>query len=704
MMTEHNQDPEDLSVDDEESAAQSVKRSHASGRNKLSVIAVLDGDIEILVEKRLKHLDRGISKAYSARARGSTNETLFALVCENHLVPRSSLAKKYAGIMSPGLVSLVSAGVVYWPPAQGERYVFVYRNTLGQPLMKGAGEDGLGWKPEKAMKVFIEPMVRTLSGLRNIEMVHGCINPMNIFEGGADEGGSQVILGECLSTPPSYLQPKVFETIERAQADAVAQGRGTLEDDIYAFGVSLTMILRQKNPLAGLDDDAIIREKIELGSYGALTGKERFTGAILELLRGLLYDERTQRWTLEEIESWMDGQRLSPKQSAKKKKASRPLVFNNERYLRPILLAMDLNKNQGEVASLIESDTLEQWVIRSLEDTRCKERLDLAIEQAQQGGRGSGYWEQLISRVSVALDPEAPIRFKNLCLHPEGIPYALAEAYILKRDIMPYVEIINHQLVMFWLTMQQDVKVDVGNLNSKFDSCRAFLRQTTIGYGIERCLYFLCPESPCVSDRLAGYYVRSPEEMMLAFEGISESTDKPKLFLDRNIAAFLSIKDRRNIDPFFPELNAPEIYTKILGNIKVLATIQKRSRLEPFPGIASWIAEILEPVYERYHDRELRVDIRKRIEKLKKTGDLTKIMTVLDDSEERRRDFYGFRAAMEEYRDLGIENTELVHRLGKPEIYSKETGQEVAAVVSGFLAAIVILVFAFIHFSKAGGF
>lgn len=667
--------------------------------NRLSTIAVLSDEIEILAEKRLPHLDRGPSLAYAARPKGESGEIYFALVCENHLVPRSTVAPKFAGIMSPGLVRLVGSGVVHWPPAQGQRYVFIYENAFGKQLMKSTTRAGLGWKHDNVMKGFIKPMINVLLDMRDADLVHGCINPTNIFEGGSDEGIDRVVLGECLATPPALLQPLVFEPVERAQADPIAKGPGTQEDDIYAFGVTLTMILRTRDPLAGMTDEEIIRQKIELGSYAALTGKDRYTGAILELLRGLLYDDRAQRWTLDEIEAWLEGQRLSPKQSSKKSKASRPVYFNNERYHRPILLAMDLEVNQSEAVQMIDGGMLEQWISRSLEDNLTKTRYEQAIETAQEGGRGPGYWDRLLSRVSIALDPEAPIRFKGMKVHPEGFPYALAEAYILKRDLMPFVEIINQQLVMFWISAQQEVKVDVGNLITKFDSCRAFLRQNTLGYGMERCLYFLNPECQCISDRLQGYYVRNPEDMMFAFEDMADQPKRPDLFIDRHIAAFLSVKDRRMIDPFLQELNADEYYKKVLANIKIMATIQKRSRMQPFPGIAAWIADILEPVYERFHDRELRESLRQRVAKLKVTGDLVKIVTLLDDPELKQRDFLEFKKAMEEHRELSGEDAELKHKMDKPETFGRETGQEVAAIVSGLLAAIIILTFAFMHFS-----
>ncbi|MBU0859081.1 MAG: hypothetical protein KJ667_04010, partial [Alphaproteobacteria bacterium] len=349
-------------------------------------IVTFKGEIDILCNQRLPHLDQGPIKAYSARsARGGANNSHVAFVCELALVPRMRAAGKMAAIINPGLARLVGAGVVNWPPVKGQRYIFIYENNMSTRLMQGDNKGGLGWKPERVIATVVKPMISVLMDLRDKDLVHGNIRASNMFVTGTGVN-ERVVLGDCLSTPPGLLQPLVYEPVERAMADPLARGQGSFEDDLYAFGVTLTVILRTRDPLDGMTEEEIIREKMEMGTYSALTGKERFTGGILELLRGLLYDDRGQRWTLDEIEAWDQGQRLSPKQSARKIKASRPIHFNDERYFRPTLLAMDLPKNTTEAVQIVENDTLGQWVSRSLEDKQIAARLEEAIDAAQENG------------------------------------------------------------------------------------------------------------------------------------------------------------------------------------------------------------------------------------------------------------------------------------------------------------------------------
>lgn len=663
-------------------------------------VTVFKGEIEILYKMHLPHLDCATVKAYSARsAKGGGNNTHFALICDPALVPRGRTAQKMAAIINPGLVRLVGAGVVYWPPANAQRYAFIYENTAGVPLVTAENKGGLGWKPERVITAVVKPMISVLLDMRDKDLVHGNIRATNMFVSGSP-GNERVVLGDCLALPPGYMQPSVYEPMERAMIDPLARGQGSFEDDLYAFGVTLCVLMRTRDPLEGLNDDQIIQQKLELGSYAALTGKERFSGGILELLRGLLYDDRGQRWTLDEIEAWDQGQRLSPKQAVRRVKATRPIHFNEERYFRPVQLAMDLTKNPTEAVQMVDSDVLGQWVARSLEDKAAAARVESAVETAQENGRGPGYPDRLLSRISIALDPEAPLRYAGMNMHPEGLPYVMAETCVHKKSLQVFGDLLNQTLVLYWLQNQTDVRLDIGGLIARYDGARSYLRQTQMGYGIERCLYSLCPEVQCLSDKLARYMVMSPEDLMFALEDLSQRSDRPETIIDRHVAAFLSVRDRRMIDPFLNDLNAAERHRKIMGNVKVLATIQKRSRMPDFPGITQWIANMIEPVYERFHDRELRDTLRKKMEKLKESGDISKVVSLFDSVQIAQQDFNDFRKAMREYHDLREEHETLETKMSKAQEYGRDTGQEVAAIVSGVLAGIMILAFSFLYFTK----
>lgn len=658
---------------------------------------LLGGDIEIRADRRLPQYDSGEVKAYAAFGKGHSDPRFFALICEPHLTPRIQAASLMPAFVHPSFARLARNGVVFWPPAKAQRYVFVYENTLGNPLVAAGRPAALGMRQEDLLESLIRPMVGLLTEFHNKDFVHGGFRASNLFDGGSSALG-RVILGECLSGPVASAQPALYETIERAMVAPQARGLGTQASDFYALGVCLAVLLRHSDPLEGLSEREVLERKIEEGSYAALTGKDRFTGSVLELLRGLLYDDPAQRWSLADVQLWLDGQRLSPKQSVKKLKAARHIPFNGEKYLRPQLLALDLGNNLPDAAEMIESGNLIQWLVRSLDDKPTLERVEKAVESLEELGKGPGHWDRLACRVSIALDPEAPIRYKGLAVHPEGIGNALAYAVASRWDLAPFAEMILQNTILFWLDSQsQSAAVDIGSLMTRFDSCRAFLRQKNMGYGIERCLYLLNSETHCLSEKLSRFFVRSPEDLLTAFEEMIVAGDAPVQFFDRHILAFLSVKDRKVIDAYLPDFNGDEKSKQVLATLKALATIQKRSRMPPFPRVAKHLASLMDPIYEHYHDRQLRETIREKIGKLKDGGDLARMAALFENPDVPQKDFGAFRRAMRDYAALRQEKGRIEKAMVSGGDFGKSMGRQVAALTSSVVAGIIIVIVALVR-------
>lgn len=657
---------------------------------------IIGDDIEIQPERRLPHLDQGPVLAFAAQSGRAGAPNMFALICERHLIPRLDNAERIAGIANIGLAHLVAWGICYWPPANGERYAFVYEANLGAALLK-PDSAGLGWKPEQAMSYLIKPGVSVLLDFRDRDVVSGGIRLTNMYQ-----GKDQVIFGDFLTVPPSFNQPVLYETIERGMADPVARGVGSHEDDLYAFGVSIAVALRTRDPLQGLRDSDIIKAKLEFGSFSALLGAERVTGAVLELLRGLLQDERSERWTINEVVSWLDGRRLSPKQGNRKFKAARPLIFMGEKYFKARDFAMDMYRSELESVQVVENGTLTQWVERSLEDKGIAARLTEAITPLQESSRGSGFADRLLSRVSIALDTEAPLRFHNMNIAPDGIATAMADYVLKAKDPQPFVDIVNQQIITFWATSQEYARADIGSLTTRYDTCRSFLRQQTLGYGVERSLYYMGETVYCASEIFRAHIVSSSSDMAFALEDVAARGDKPHLFVDRHVAAFLSVRDRKVIDPHLSDLNAPEFYRRVRANLKIAALLQSRANAKSLPGFAAWMMEALPPAIERLHDRELREKVRQRLRKAAEAGDLIQMAETLEDQQMLVQDMAGFERAMADHARLRRELAELRHGLESPESFGRDVGRQVAAGASAIIAAVIIMAFIFIHFAHGG--
>lgn len=687
--------------------AESVSRSPLAPMADKASLPTGGGDcifndfITISTTGRIPHYDKGSVLAYTAQGSDKYAQNLFALICEDHLTPRTMKANNYAAINNHSLVRLVAAGIVNWAPAGKEKFCLIYENTLGAPLMKEDTYGGLGLKPEIVLNNVIRPIITVFEDMRDKDLVHGNIRAANIFNGGS-ANFERAVLGECLAIPPSYNQPTMYEPIDRAMTSPAGRGMGTQMDDLYSFGVALAVLMRHMDPTEGMTDDEIIERKMEEGSYSALLGRDRFTGAILELLRGLLQDDETQRWTLEEVLIWLDGRRLSPKQAHRRSKATRPILFNGQKYFRPEILAKDLGKNPGEVKQVIENGEMEQWLTRALEDKATTARYENALKQSADAGKTASHADVLATRLGIALHPTGPIRYKSISIQPEGIGSALSEAYIMKRDMNAYVDFFMHYFITQWIDSQSGNVVDVSSLISKFDGARAYLRHKGIGMGIEKCIYAMNPDVHCLSDKLSKFYVRTPEELMHAYEKLSKMPSRPIMFFDRHVVAFLSVKDRKNIDPYMYDLNAPEPYRKIMAEMRTLATIQKRSQMGVFPGIGDWMIENLGPVYERFHDSELKEALRKKVERLKGSGDLARILMIFDNPVVYQEDNSNFRRSMRRYYDFEQEVADIERQLRDESSLGKEWGRQIAAICAGILAGIIVLATGFMAFGNSG--
>jgi len=645
--------------------------------------------------------NNGPVKAYHAGLDKNGGTGMFALVCEKHYSPRIRDIEKYASVMNGNCLTLKKRGVVYWPPAEQERYVFIYNGKIGSPLMERGKVAGLGLKQEFVIEHVARPLINLIYEFEQKGFFHGGIRADNIFDGGNREL-KNIVVGDCLAVPPSSTQPVVYEPIYRAMADPLARGLGTTADDLYALGVTIAVLMRGQDPLAGMTDSEITKFKLEHGSYAAVTGKDRFTGSILELLRGLLNDEVENRWTLEEIFLWLDGRRLSPKQSTRDKKAIRPFVFNKKSYYHKQTLAMDLQTNPFEAVQVAEDGSLLQWVERALEDNNTLEKLEEAIVTASAKGRGGDYNERMVSMLSIALDPQAPARYKGLNMRGGGVGASLSRAVALNQDVNPFVDLFLQDIIFKWLGSYEGGKLDTASLIQKYDSCKRSLRQGTMGHGIERCVYILNDEAHCYSEKLTDYYVTSPEELLETLERMCARGDVDGLILDRHMVAFVSKNDGRVVDPYLFDLNSSEYYKNVLGNLKCLAAMQERYNAPSLPGIARVIQDMLPVVLKRFHDKEVRDKLREGTKRYAKAGDLVKMSALINNPQTGKQDYQTFLHAVKEYADLRKSYEDLEDGIKNTDQFGRGTGQDVAAVFASLISLLIIIAVGYSYMSGGG--
>ena len=531
-------------------------------------------------------------------------------------------------------------------------------------------------------------MIGGLVALAHSGIVHNAIRPTNIFWRMGNAAPPQI--GECLSTPAGLGQPVIFEPIERALASPLGRGVGIHADDCYAFGVTLAFLVMGRNPLQGIEDQEIIDLKMQRGSFVTIIGNHRLSPSHIEILRGLLADDARQRWGASDLEQWQSGRRMTPKSSDTGRRAARHFDFLGKEYWQARHLAVALANNISEAAKIIENESLNKWLRRAMNDDDRANDMANIISDLKQNGKTGNYEDQLVARVCIVLDPAAPIRYRGISLMPMGISSLLAEAALNGNNISILSEIIATQLVGLWIEMQKDNKSDHVAMGQLFDRMKGLIEKTSFGNGIERITYEANQGLPCLSPSIRNQYVTTSKMLLPALEFVAASGARPKEPIDRHIAAFLIVRDRRG-EAQLSTLSSPEgSLRRGLALLTILSELQSRNGPESLPHLAAWLAPIAESAIRRFISKTLREAVQKQIKEAVTSGDLVKLLRLVDDSRRIDNDKRDFAAARMLYLNIQKEIAGLEVKLRNRDSVVLGAGKPMAASISSFLAIILI--------------
>jgi len=271
--------------------------------------------------------------------------------------------------------------------------------------------------------------------------------------------------------------------------------------------------------------------------------------------------------------------------------------------------------------------------------------------------------------------------------------------YVAEKNIQAFVDVLKYSFII--PIIREGRSLDKGSLMASFDLCRSYLKQKSLNAGIERCLYIMDPEAPCLSPILSDYYVQNATDILHAFEDLCSKSKKPDILFDRHIISFLSVKDKSNIDPYINDISSRKRHERLLAQVKVLATMQKRCDLKGLPHLAAWIAKELQPVYERIHDKKRRETVEKNIKGFLKDGDIQAIAGLLNNSKLYTNDLHQFKQAMKQYDELVKEQDFIKLNLKKGRNYGQNSGRQLASVISMLISIIIMVVS--VYFVLSGG-
>jgi len=643
---------------------------------------------EVLPTEPMPEYDGHGGKAFRAVSSRNRSGHYFALVCDTQLPARMDITGSLRDSEPAGLLALGEAMTVDWPPAGGRRTVLVYARPGGRRVVRNLDSSFERFSEDALIRTVVQPVVGALRDMEVRGITHGAIRPDNMFF--RDGAGSSVLLGDCVSVPSGYGQPAFFETIERAMADPVGRGPGSITDDLFALGATVLWLAVGGNPAPDVDDAEMLAQRLDRGSYAAMCGPHRFSQTIQELLRGLLADDPRQRWSLKELDLLLAGRRPSPRHATLPKRAPRPLEIGGKPYWTARGVAFALAGNPGAAVSLIETGELDKWLRRSLADEAAADAAQAAASHSGTGGPAGTHQHRLVARVVMALDPRGPIRYRGRSVMPDGIGTALQAAYASGGAPSVFGEIIAAQLPGFLMSVQTEARPELVGLVQVFDSLRVLLDGVMAGYGLERILYEMNPAAPCLSPMVAGERPSTPGELLGALDAVGRRKNRPDEPMDRHLAAFLLARHRKLDDRLFALLvHGQPTSKRVLGILAILADTQHAFGPASCPGITAWMLPLLRPAVDRIRNRERHAQMLRDVESIAAEGDLRKLLQVVDDAKVLRDDAQAFVEAQREHARLGDQIRQLERSIRDKVGVIETDGRQIAAIMSGVLAALI---------------
>lgn len=652
-------------------------------------MVVLRDRIDIDPNQALPEFDLPHAKAYAAKGRRDEQVDMIAYACEPDVPLRVEDLEAMQGFTGSAMVRLVEWGTGTWTARRRRLPVVVYEKPAGGRVARTLADTIQPLNDEQLTRNFLIPAMATLRDMSARGVPHRAIRPDNLFY--SDNGKRMVIFGDALTCPPGMNNPSFAEPLEQAMADPTARGRGGIADDLYAIGVCLIFLLLGRNPVHQMDPLELNERKVSMGSYGTLTAGARIQMNMMELLRGLLADEVRERWSIREVELWIGGRRLTPKQAKLPGRAARPLTIAGHDYDNVRSAADAMGRNWLLSGEVVRSQDFDNWLRRSLNDEQVVERVNKIVGSSSVVANvPESDSPKLVTRASMALDPAAPLRHKGFACHIDGVGPALALRFEDEDVRQKVADFVNGRFVGQWMSLQGRTRSDLTELYTIFDRLPASLNQSGSGFGIERILYELNPHIHCRSPIVDPYFITRVEELMPAMEMAANRRDRPSAPMDRHIAAFIGARNPDIDERYLRGLSVQDDrgYDRTLAALSLFARIQAHAKNGPTPNLAAWFTELLKPAVNQFNNLKQRKSLENNVQKAAESGQLLELHAIYGDHKAVQRDQQGYTRAMQEHQHCGAQVQQLTIELQNREHMATELGEQVAAVASGVAGSI----------------
>lgn len=642
---------------------------------------ILAGRWRIDDEAPLPAFNRPSAHAFAASELQAPDQQLLALVCTSGLPFRAEPARLLAGASIEGLLRLIAFGIVDWPAEQARLPALIYERPLGGPVAPLFGPRGNAPAGDDTARRLIRPIVRGLRELQRMDIAHRAIRPENLWL--RDATDDTPVLGCGLSGPAGWDQPSAFEPVERAMAEPAGRGEGDIAADIYALGVSVLWLVTGPPPWATLPEADILSARVDRGSYPVLTQGVQVPEWLVEPLRGMLADDPERRWSLRDVQTWLEGARPPMRIAPPRPTPEAPFTFAGRKFDNLRALAMAMARDVPGAARLVRGGLLQNWLRHALHDPIRAKRIDGFAEGSKHkaGDTSSSGDDVLVARTLLVLDQQAPVRYRDAAFSIDGFGPLLARRALDGGSMQALAQAVVLGLPKLWLAQSDAAAEVVTRRARRLAACAQYLRDPRIGFGVERCLYAENPGLPCLSPPLRASAVLDLDDLLPGLEKAAAAVAEDKLF-DRHVAGFAAARVGEGADDLVADMSSADPAVSAAATLGLLALVQRRHPDAWRPRLAKWIGRKLAAAISAVRHRPTRVALEREAGRLVAKGDLCALHALINDPERRHREEGAFHAAASAWKRAEFEMATLARLQPQRQLAAQVRGARVAAMIA----------------------
>jgi hypothetical protein len=635
----------------------------SAAAKKLNEKYNLPSTYEILIGKPLPELNSSYAKAFEVldtKQKGF----LYALILPNNLPIRFSTLQRLRKVFHNSLANIIDAGFTDVDGGKFGNFAIVCERPIGLPLDKFIATQERGEREDGSTDYFlaesvitskiVEPINDLLKTLNEEGLSHGSINHSKIFVED-DEGVPKIKLLEPVSEPCGLSQYHQYETIHRAQATPLGKGENTIVDDYFALGTLVFYCMFGDLPDTKSNVTDFLSKRLAVGTYTTYMGNTEVTSRMVDLLRGLLNDITDERWGYQQVSEWVKGKRFNLIRPTFRKESVRSYLIDNAKHFTRRSLANYYYQNWEDASQDLRTKKIMKWLELSVGKQNQSEEIGSLINTT--GGektRSRKDDDELIAKTLLILDPVAPIRFRNISAHVDGLGVVLANAWTNRNqsELQEIREIFSLNLADFKVV--KDIFTDRSSERWLLQRLNTFINIDAYGFGIERCLYDLNPGLPCQSQLLSNQFVIDLGHLI---HYLNDNAERLAEFepVDRHVAAFISgrLEMSKPLQTNIAGASLTRIHKEKIAKLTLLYYAQKRMNINRLTGLTNWLVNNLEEDFSSLiNGQTLKQDFLKDLNKAGKSGSISNILEVLTSGGYFSKNRNGFAEAKGQYTSL----------------------------------------------------